>query len=107
MKTPEFSKIIAHRGNLTDLPENVVGSIKKVLKFTPEETEKAVLKVHQAGINNVWVQQGSQSKVAEEYCSENGIDWISNECILMFAEPAGFIHRAHRWVWCIAGKLPK
>ena len=66
MKTPEFPKIIAHRGNLTDLPENVVGSIKKVLKFTLEETEKAVLKVHQAGINNVWVQQGSQSKVAEE-----------------------------------------
>jgi hypothetical protein len=40
MKTPEFPKIIAHRGNLTDLPENVVGSIKKVLKFTPEETRK-------------------------------------------------------------------
>ncbi len=78
-----------------------------VINVPPEETEKAVLKVHQAGINKVWMQPGSQSKVAEEYCSENGIDWISNECILMFAEPAGFIHRAHRWVWGIAGKLPK
>ena len=66
MKTPEFAKIIAHRGHLTDLPENAVGSIKKVLKFTPEETEKVLLNVHQAGIDKVRMQQGSQSKVAEE-----------------------------------------
>jgi len=93
MNTPEFAKIIAHRGHLTDSLKNAVSSSKKVLKFTPEETEK------------VWMQQGSQSKVAEEYCAENGIDCISNECILMFAEPAGFIHRVHRRIWSIAGKL--
>lgn len=93
MNTREFAKIIAHRGHLTDSLKNAVSSSKKVLKFTPEETEK------------VWMQQGSQSKVAEEYCAENGINCISNECILMFAEPAGFIHRAHRWIWSIAGKL--
>ena len=93
MNTPEFAKIIAHRGHLTDSLKNAVSSSKKVLKFTPEETEK------------VWMQQGSQLKVAEEYCAENGIDCISNECILMFAEPAGFIHRVHRWIWSIAGKL--
>lgn len=93
MNTPEFAKIIAHRGHLTDSLKNAVSSSKKVLKFTPEETEK------------VWMQQGSHSKVAEEYCAENGIDCISNECILMFAEPAGFIHRVHRWIWSIAGKL--
>lgn len=39
MKTPEFPKIIAHRGHLTDLPENAVGSIKKVLKLTPDYIE--------------------------------------------------------------------
>ena len=39
MKTPGFPKIIAHRGHLKDLTENAVGAIKKVLKFTPEETE--------------------------------------------------------------------
>ena len=30
MKPSEFHKIISHRGHLTDLPENAVGSIKKV-----------------------------------------------------------------------------
>ena len=23
-----------------------------------------------------------------------------------YAEPAGFIYRAHRWVWCVLRKLP-
>ncbi len=36
MKTPEFPKIIAHRGHLTDSLENSVDSIKKVLKFAPD-----------------------------------------------------------------------
>ncbi len=39
MKTPEFPKIIAHRGHLIDLPENAIGSIKKVLKLTPDYIE--------------------------------------------------------------------
>jgi len=39
MKTPEFPKIIAHRGHLMDLPENAIGSIKKVLKLTPDYIE--------------------------------------------------------------------
>ena len=28
------------------------------------------------------------------------------ECILMFAEPAGFLHQVHRWIWKVMGKLP-
>ncbi len=39
MKTPEFPKIIAHRGHLTDSLENSVDSIKKVLKFAPDYIE--------------------------------------------------------------------
>ncbi len=90
--------------NLLSLPEKIDAV---VINVPPEETENVVLKAHQAGIEKVWMQQGSQSKVAEEYCSEKGIDCISNECILMFAEPAGFIHRAHRWVWGVLGNLPR
>ena len=32
---------------------------------------------------------------------------IAGECILMFAEPAGFGHRAHRWVKGVFGQLPE
>jgi len=39
MESSEFPKIIVHRGHLIDLPENAAGSIKKVLKLTPDYIE--------------------------------------------------------------------
>jgi len=53
------------------------------------------------------MQQGSESDAAVRYCREHGINLVSGACILMFAEPAAFFHRAHRWVWRMLGKLPK
>jgi predicted CoA-binding protein len=44
---------------------------------------------HRAGITKVWMQQGSQSDAAIEYCQQNGIEVVSKRCIMMFAEPAG------------------
>jgi predicted CoA-binding protein len=53
------------------------------------------------------MQQGSESEKAINYCNENGIDVIHGECILMFAEPVESIHKFHKWLWKIFGKLPK
>jgi predicted CoA-binding protein len=77
-----------------------------VINVPPVQTEKVVKEAKQAGINKVWLQQGSQSDKAVKYCEENGIDCVSNECILMFAQPSAFIHRAHKWIWGVLGKLP-
>ena len=77
-----------------------------VINVSPVQTEKVVREAKQAGINKVWLQQGSQSDEAVKYCEENGIDCVSNECILMFAQPTAFFHRAHKWVWGVLGKLP-
>ena len=89
--------------DLLSLPEKVDAVI---INVPPAQTEKVVREAKQAGINKVWLQQGSQSEVAEKFCEENGIDCVSNECILMFAQPSAFIHRAHRWVWGVLSKLP-
>lgn len=89
--------------DLISLPEKVDAV---VICVPPVQTEKVVREASQAGINKVWLQQGSQSEVAIKYCEENGIDCVSNECILMFAQPSTFIHRAHKWVWSVFGKLP-
>ena len=90
--------------DLFSLPEKIDAVI---INVPPSQTEKVVREVKGAGINKVWLQQGSQSDKAVNYCEQNGIECISNECILMFAEPAGFMHRAHRWVWGVLGKLPQ
>jgi predicted CoA-binding protein len=89
--------------DLYSIPEKVDAV---VINVPPVQTEKVVKEAKQAGINRVWLQQGSQSEAAVKYCEENRIDCVSNECILMFAQPSAFIHRAHRWVWGVLGKLP-
>ena len=89
--------------DLVSLPEKVEAV---VICVPPVQTEKVVMEAARAGINKVWLQQGSQSEVAIKFCEENGIDCVSNECILMFAQPSAFIHRAHKWVWSVLGKLP-
>lgn len=89
--------------DLLSLPEKVDAVI---INVPPVQTEKVVREAKQAGINKVWLQQGSQSDAAIKFCEENEIDCVSNECILMFAQPSAFIHRAHRWIWGVLGKLP-
>ena len=90
--------------DLLSLPEKVNSVI---INVPPAQTERVVKEAKEAGIKKVWLQQGSQSDAAIKYCEENGIDCVSNECILMFVEPSAFIHRAHRWIWGVFGKLPQ
>jgi predicted CoA-binding protein len=89
--------------DLAALPEAVDGVVFVV---PPAQTEKVVREAAELGISRVWMQQGSESEEAIRWCAENGISVVAGECILMFAEPAEFYHRAHRWVWGVLGKLP-
>jgi hypothetical protein len=73
----------------------------------PAETERVVRDADSAGINRVWMQQGSQSDDAIAFCHEHGMRVVANECILMFARPTGLFHRAHRWVAGAVGRLPR
>jgi hypothetical protein len=34
------------------------------------------------------------------------IEPVAGECILMFTDPGG-MHRFHRWIWNVLGKLPQ
>jgi len=98
----EYEGVICYP-DLYSLPEKIDAV---VINVPPEQTEKVVREAKETGVTKVWLQQGSQSENAVKYCEENGIDCVSNECILMFAQPSAFIHRAHKWVWGVLGKLP-
>lgn len=89
--------------SLAELPKKVGGLI---LVVQPQQTERLVREAKEAGIDRVWMQQGAESAEAIRFCEENGIDAVHGECIMMFAQPTG-IHRFHRWLWGILGKLPK
>ena len=90
--------------SLQALPQEVSGVL---IVVPPEQTEQVVRDAAEAGIRRVWMQQGAESEGAIRFCEEQGIRAVHGECILMFAEPTGFGHRMHRWVWGLLGKLPK
>jgi len=85
-----------------DLPEPVD---RALIVVPPAHAIGAIRKAAAAGIRCVWLQQGSESAAVLKECRDLRINVISGECILMFARPTG-IHKAHRWVWSVLGKLP-
>lgn len=89
--------------DLSSLPEQVGGLVNVV---QPEQTEKLVQQAYEAGVNKIWMQQGSASEKAIEYCRDKEMDVIHGECILMFAQPQG-LHKFHHLLWGLFGKLPK
>ncbi len=88
---------------LSSIPGGVNGV---VLVVPPVETDELVKEAAQLGIRNIWIQQGAGSKEAVKFCEDNGINVVHDECIMMFSEPAAFIHRFHRGINKIIGKLP-
>jgi predicted CoA-binding protein len=89
--------------DLASLPVRV-GAL--LIMVPPTQTEKVVQEARKAGIKRIWMQQGSESQTAIDYCNENGIAEVHGECILMFAGKS-FLHKPHRWLWGLLGRLPK
>ncbi len=89
--------------SLSSLPDEVDALI---ISVAPDKTKLVVEEAKNAGMKKIWIQRGSQSTEASKFCSEYNIEVVSGECILMFAEPSMFIHRAHKWINKISGKLP-
>ena len=89
--------------NLRSLPEPVDGVL---IVVPPAETEQVVQAAAAAGIRRVWMQQGAESEAAIRFCEEHGLSVVHGECLLMFARPVDSVHRLHRWIWRLLGKLP-
>jgi predicted CoA-binding protein len=90
--------------DFNSIPDKVEAA---VMVIKPIHTLKMLEEAHQSGIKYVWLQQGAESKEAIEFCIKNGINLVHNECIMMFADPVKSMHRFHRFIWKIAGKMPK
>lgn len=89
--------------SLNDLEGKIDGIVNVV---SPNQTLQVVKEAYSIGVNNIWMQQGSETDEAINFCKENGINEIHKECILMLAEPVNSIHSFHKWIWKILGKLP-
>jgi predicted CoA-binding protein len=90
--------------DISMLPSNV----KAVLINTPpDQTIKIVEASVNKGIQHVWLQQGSSNAEVLQYLAGKEINYISDRCIMMFAEPVGSFHRFHRFLSKVTGNFPK
>jgi predicted CoA-binding protein len=90
--------------NLRELPELVGGLL---IVVPPDQTEVVVREAAAASIRRVWMQLGSSSPNAIQFCAENRIEAVHGECILMFLRRGPALHRFHHWLWGLLGKLPR
>lgn len=82
--------------NITDATPKVDAVIINVSK----EQAKAIIEdANQAGIEQVWLQQGSETAETIQLAKSLNMNVISGKCILMYAEPVKSIHAFHRFIW--------
>lgn len=70
---------------ISDLPKkpNIVITVVK-----PEITKEIVKECLKLGVEQVWMQPGSESKEAISFCKKNGIKSIVNTCIMITKKEA-------------------
>ncbi len=72
-----------------------------------EETATIVEQAIKAGIQKIWIQNGSQTPEALKIALDNGIPVISKKCLFMFIEPVKGIHGFHKFLSKTFGAYPK
>ena len=63
-----------------DYPENIDIA---VIIVQPEVTEQVVKQVKEKGIKIVWMQPGSESEGAIQFCKDNGMEVKNDDCIML------------------------
>jgi len=95
--TPCFRSVSA-------LPANIAS----LLVLTPKKLTNSVMTEALArGIDNIWIQQMSETPEAIELTKTNKVNLVTRECILMYTDPVGGIHKFHRFVNKLVGRFPK
>lgn len=90
--------------SLKALPVKVDGA---AIVVPPAEAERVVREAAEAGISRVWLQQGAESPAAIEFCETHNISVVHGECMMMYASPVAFPHRAHRFFRTLIGRMPQ
>ncbi len=101
---PEASEI----DGLTCSPDlkSLSGKVDAVWISVPPAKVPAVLEeAAQIGLKNIWLQQGAWSKEVQETIDLLKLPVVSKKCIMMYAQPVHSIHKFHRTIVGIFGKL--
>lgn len=85
---------------------SLTGKIDGVIVcVNPKKTAEVVRDAVQAGIKNIWLQQGAESAEALALAREKGANLVSRKCVLMHAPPVRSYHSFHRTIAGLFGQL--
>lgn len=117
MKQRDFSLVPVHYELSTFYNDVCYNSINDAVKFrhcdaavilvSKQNAIQAVTGCLNAGITNIWLQQGSESDEIIELVSERKLNLIYGECIIMFLDKPGFGHQLHKFINKMIGIFPK
>jgi predicted CoA-binding protein len=83
-------------------------SVHSLVVITPKpQTRAVVAEAISKGIDNIWIQQMSNTPEALELVKSHPINLIAKECILMHTDPVSGIHKFHRSIMKLFGFYPK
>ena len=84
------------------------GEVDRLFIVTPKKQTLSIVEdAAKKGIKKVWIQQMSHSDEAIKLAEENNMELITKECILMFVEPVGGVHKFHRFFKKLFGSYPR
>jgi uncharacterized protein len=82
------------------------GKIESVLICVqPKASAGVVQEALQAGVKNIWLQQGAQSPEAVAAARAGGVEPVEGKCILMYIPPVKSFHGWHRFFARLFGQL--
>lgn len=86
--------------------ESVAGEVEgAIIAVARSECEAAVREAIEAGIPRLWLQSGCESQEAIALCEEQSVPVVHHACVLMYAQPVESIHKFHRGLCKLFGKL--
>jgi len=89
--------------DISSLPPEVKGLLIMTKKA---QTLSVIREAKGKGIKHIWIQQMSESREAVQELEDTDINYITNECILMYYKPHS-VHKFHRAILKFFGRYPK
>jgi predicted CoA-binding protein len=88
--------------------KSLPAEVSSIVTVVPPAITKLVVEDALArGVKHIWMQPGSNSSLAAAAARKAGASVVDGECILMFLEPVGSVHKVHRFVNRVFGKMPR
>ncbi len=75
-----------------------------VLELPKEETAGWVAKAADAGVEQIWIHQMTDTPEALAEAEQRGLKVITGHCAVMYTKPGFSAHAPHRWIWKLLGK---